>query len=225
MIANAQSVAAPGMSWWLGRARRVHTVTTRPWTGGRLLWGHQWGVGDGCAGHGGTSLLAEPGARGRWLQSPEGADMPLDDQAIAQFVQSFPAQVLRPADSEFAQARTEVIWNGAISRQPVLIVRPTSAVEVARALAFARDAGVDVTVRGGGHSAAGAAVADGAVMIDLSRMDDVRVDPEARRAYVGAGASLADLDAATAAHGLAVVAGLVSHTGVAGLTLTGGMGW
>ena len=151
--------------------------------------------------------------------------MPLDDQSIAQFVESFPAQVLQPADSGFAQALSEAIWNGAISRQPVLIVRPTSAAEVARTLAFALDAGVDVTVRGGGHSASGAAVADGAVMIDLSRMNGVRVDAEARRAYVGAGASLADLDAATAAHGLAVVAGLVSHTGVAGLTLTGGMGW
>jgi|tagenome__1003787_1003787.scaffolds.fasta_scaffold20939645_1 FAD/FMN-containing dehydrogenase len=151
--------------------------------------------------------------------------MPLDSPAIAQFIQSFPAQVLRAADPEFAQARTEAIWNGAISRQPALIVRPTSATEVARVLAFARDAGAEVTVRGGGHSAAGAAVAEGAVMIDLSQMNRVRVDPEARRAYVGAGATLAELDAATATHGLAVVAGLVSHTGVAGLTLTGGMGW
>jgi len=151
--------------------------------------------------------------------------MPLSDEAIAQFIRSFPAQALRSADPEFPQARTDAIWNGAISRQPALIVRPTSAGEVASTLAFARDAGADVTVRGGGHGVAGAAVAEGAVMIDLSRMNRVRVDSTARLAHVGAGASLADLDAATAEHGLAVVAGLVSHTGVAGLTLTGGMGW
>jgi FAD/FMN-containing dehydrogenase len=88
-----------------------------------------------------------------------------------------------------------------------------------------RSEGVDLTVRGGGHSGAGNAVAEGAVMIDLSRMNGVRVDPETRRAYVGGGATLAALDAATAPHGLAVAGGTVSHTGVAGLTLSGGMGW
>jgi FAD/FMN-containing dehydrogenase len=151
--------------------------------------------------------------------------MPLSDHAIDEFIRSFPSEVLRPADPGFPQARAEAIWNGAITRRPALIVRPASAEEVASTVAFARDAGAEVTVRGGGHSTAGAAVAEGAVMIDLSRMNRVRVDADARRAWVGAGASLADLDAATAEHGLAVVAGLVSHTGVAGLTLTGGVGW
>jgi FAD/FMN-containing dehydrogenase len=84
---------------------------------------------------------------------------------------------------------------------------------------------MEVTVRGGGHSAAGSAVAEGAVMIDLSRLAGVRVDPQARRAYVGGGAAWAAVDAATAPHGLAVVGGTVSHTGVAGLTLSGGIGW
>src|SRR3954470_8927266 len=142
-----------------------------------------------------------------------------------QLPDSLAGVTLRPDDPGFADARAAAVWNGDITRQPALIVAPTSSAQVADALAFARAHGVDLTVRGGGHSFAGNAVADGAVMIDLSRMDDVRVDPEARRAHVGAGASLADLDAATAEHGLAVVAGLVSHTGVAGLTLTGGMGW
>src|SRR3954454_2463840 len=84
---------------------------------------------------------------------------------------------------------------------------------------------MDLTVRGGGHSASGAAVVEGAVMLDLSRLADVRVDPDTRRAHVGGGASWAAVDAATAPHGLAVVGGTISHTGVAGLTLSGGMGW
>ncbi|MCW2900333.1 MAG: linked oxidase-like protein [Streptosporangiaceae bacterium] len=151
--------------------------------------------------------------------------MPLDDDSISRFAQSFGGQVLQPTDPEFAHARTEAIWNGAITRQPALIVRPVSAEDVATALAFIRASGVDATVRGGGHNGAGNAVAEGAVMIDLSRMNGVRVDAAARRAYVGGGASWASLDAATAPHGLAVVGGTVSHTGVAGLSLSGGMGW
>jgi FAD/FMN-containing dehydrogenase len=151
--------------------------------------------------------------------------MPLDDLTISRFLRSFPGEVLQPADAGFAQARAEAIWNGAITRQPALIVRPTSTEEVATTIAFVRESGSEVTVRGGGHSAAGSSVAEGAVMIDLSRLAGVRVDPEARRAYVGGGAAWADVDAATAPHGLAVVGGTVSHTGVAGLTLTGGMGW
>jgi FAD/FMN-containing dehydrogenase len=150
--------------------------------------------------------------------------MPLD-QAISTFLQSFPGEVLQPTDPEFTRARAEAIWNGAITRQPALIVRPTSTEEVVRTIAFVRGSGADVTVRGGGHSSAGSAVAEGAVMVDLSRLAGVRVDPEARRAYVGGGASWATVDAATAPHGLAVVGGVVSHTGVAGLTLSGGMGW
>ena len=147
------------------------------------------------------------------------------DLSTSSFLRSFPGEVLQPADPEFARARAEAIWNGAIARQPALIVRPTSTEGVARTIAFVRESGADVTVRGGGHSAAGSAVAEGAVMIDLSRLAGVRVDPETRRAYVGGGATWAAVDAATAPHGLAVVGGTVSHTGVAGLTLSGGMGW
>jgi FAD/FMN-containing dehydrogenase len=157
--------------------------------------------------------------------SPKGADMPADKSSISRFVRSFPGEVLRPTDAGFARARAEAIWNGAITRQPALIVRPASTGEVASAVSSIREAGADMTVRGGGHSPAGSSVADGAVMIDLSRMNGVRVNPGARRAYVGAGASWAAVDAATAPHGLAVVGGTVSHTGVAGLTLSGGMGW
>src|SRR5215218_1938064 len=147
------------------------------------------------------------------------------ETAITELRRTMAGQVLTPADDGFDQARSEAIWNGDIRRQPAAIVRPTSAEEVARVVTAARSEGVDLTVRGGGHSGAGNAVAEGAIMIDLSRMNDVRVDPEGRRAYVGGGATWAALDAATAPHGLALVGGTVSHTGVAGLTLSGGMGW
>ncbi|MGY1661314.1 FAD-binding oxidoreductase [Geodermatophilus sp. SYSU D00705] len=151
--------------------------------------------------------------------------MPLDDSSITRFLRTVRAEVLRPADDGFVSARAEAVWNGAITRQPALIVRPGSAEDVAATIALARETGTDVTVRGGGHSAAGSCVEERAVMIDLSRMNHVRVDPETRRAYVGGGASWAAVDAATAQHRLAVVGGTVSHTGVAGLTLSGGMGW
>ena len=151
--------------------------------------------------------------------------MPLDDSSVTRFLQTFPGEVLRPADAGFAEARAAAVWNGAITHEPALIVRPTSTEDVAATLALARETGTDVTVRGGGHSAAGSCVEQGAVMVDLSRMNGVRLDLEARRAHVGGGASWAAVDAATAPHGLAVVGGTVSHTGVAGLTLSGGWGW
>jgi FAD/FMN-containing dehydrogenase len=96
---------------------------------------------------------------------------------------------------------------------------------VATAISFARAEGLDFTVRGGGHNYAGHAVADGAVMIDLSALSDVEVDAAAKRARCGGGATWADLDGATAQHGLAVTGGFISHTGVGGLTLGGGIGW
>jgi FAD/FMN-containing dehydrogenase len=147
------------------------------------------------------------------------------DGATTQLPPSLAGITLRPADPGFAEARAAAVWNGDITREPALIVQPTSSAQVADVLAFARAQGADVTVRGGGHSFAGNAVADGAIMIDLSRLAGVRVDPEARRAYVGGGAAWAAVDAATAEHGLGVVGGTISHTGVAGLTLSGGMGW
>jgi FAD/FMN-containing dehydrogenase len=151
--------------------------------------------------------------------------MTLDDGAISRLREHFAGALLRPADPGFAQARAEVLWNGDIARQPALIARPTSNEDVAAAIRFAREQGMAFGVRGGGHGFAGAAVPEGGLTIDLSRLASVRVDPEARRAFVGGGAAWAAVDAATAEHGLAVVGGTVSHTGVAGLTLTGGMGW
>jgi FAD/FMN-containing dehydrogenase len=117
------------------------------------------------------------------------------------------------------------IWNGAIDRRPAVVVRCASSADAAAALSFARDRGLEVSVRGGGHGFSGFAVTDGGVMIDLTPLKEVRVDPEAKTAVADGGVTWAELDAAGQQHGLAVPGGFVSHTGIGGLTLGGGMGW
>ena len=132
-------------------------------------------------------------------------------------------EVLSPEDPGYDAARA--VWNAMIDRHPALIVRPTDAADVATAVAFARTSGLPVSVRGGGHNVAGHAVGADGLMIDLSSMRAVRVDPERRRAWVEGGATWGDVDAATQAFGLATPGGLISDTGVGGLTLSGGIGW
>jgi FAD/FMN-containing dehydrogenase len=144
-------------------------------------------------------------------------------EGVEAFRAGFGGEVVRPEDPGYDEARS--VWNGDIDRRPALIVRCRAAAQVAEAIALARTMGIELTVRGGGHNFAGSAVADGALMIDLSPMRHVIVDPAARRARCGGGATWADLDGATQAHGLAVTGGVISHTGVGGLTLGGGMGW
>ena len=117
------------------------------------------------------------------------------------------------------------IWNAAITRRPSVVVRCARDGDVVAALAFARGEALEVSVRGGGHNYAGFALTDGGLMIDLTPMKTVAVDPDARRARCGGGATWGELDAATQAHGLAVTGGFISKTGVAGLTLGGGIGW
>jgi FAD/FMN-containing dehydrogenase len=117
-----------------------------------------------------------------------------------------------------------LVWNGMVASVPALVVEPTSAEDVAEAVKFARDHGLLLSVKGGGHHIAGTAIAERAVTLDMSRMRDVAVDPDAKLARVGPGCLLQDVDRATQEHGLATVLGFVSEVGVAGLTLGGGFG-
>ncbi len=142
---------------------------------------------------------------------------------VGAFRAGFTGEVITPNDPDYDRARS--VWNGAINRRPAVIARCASAKEVAAAIQFGRDQRLEISVRGGGHSFAGFAVCDDGLMIDLSGMRQVAVDPAARRAVCGGGATWGDLDAATQAHGLAVTGGFISHTGIGGLTLGGGIGW
>jgi FAD/FMN-containing dehydrogenase len=132
-------------------------------------------------------------------------------------------ELLHPGDPAYDEARK--VWNGAIDRRPAVIARCNSAADVATALELGRDRGLQIAVRGGGHSIAGWSVNDEGLVIDLSPMRAIEVDPQARTARAGGGVLWGELDAATQQHGLATVGGIVTHTGIAGLTLGGGIGW
>jgi FAD/FMN-containing dehydrogenase len=138
-------------------------------------------------------------------------------------IAGFKGAVLGVGDAGYDEARQ--VWNGVIDRRPELIARCTDPADVALALRHARNRGLQVSVRGGGHGVGGLCVADGAVMIDLSSMATVQVDPGSRLVRAQAGVLLGELDAATQEHGLAVPVGINTTTGIAGLTLGGGIGW
>jgi FAD/FMN-containing dehydrogenase len=147
-----------------------------------------------------------------------------DEESIAeQFGDGFRGDLIEPDDPGYDEART--VWNGMIDRRPALVARCRGVADVVDAVRVARDRGGPLSVKAGGHSVAGNAVCDDGLVIDLSLMDAVRVDPEARTVRVEPGVRLGDLDHETQAFGLAVPAGVVSTTGVAGLTLGGGWGW
>jgi FAD/FMN-containing dehydrogenase len=145
-----------------------------------------------------------------------------DDAAVDGLRTRLRGDALQPGDDGYDDARA--VWNGMIDRFPALIVRCRGASDVIAALDFAAHQGMDFAVKGGGHSVAGHSAIDDGLLVDLSQMNDVRVDPARKTARVGAGALLADLDHEAQAFGLATPAGVVSLTGVAGLTLGGGKG-
>jgi FAD/FMN-containing dehydrogenase len=139
------------------------------------------------------------------------------------FRTSFTGVVLVEGDDGYHEARA--LWNGDIDRKPAVIAQCATPEHVVAAIAHARAAGLEIAVRGGGHNFAGHGVCEGSLMIDLSGMNQVVVDPATKRARCGGGTTWADLDGATQEHGLAVPGGVISHTGVGGLSLGGGIGW
>ena len=147
----------------------------------------------------------------------------LDDVRVGSLFERISGTILRPDDAGYEEARA--VHNGLIDRRPALIVRCGTTKDVVAALAFARRLDLEVSIRGGGHNVAGRAVTDGGLMIDLSPMKRISIDPAARTARVEGGVIWAELNDAAAAHGLAVTGGTVSTTGVAGYTLGGGLGW
>lgn len=148
----------------------------------------------------------------------------LGEATIQELRECVRGDVVTPADDGYAEASR--IWNGAHDgHSPALVVRCTGAADVIAAVGFARSNDLAIAVRGGGHSIAGFSTVDDGIVIDLSPMRGVRVDPASRRASVGGGALWADLDHEAQAHGLATTGGLISTTGVGGLTLGGGIGW
>ena len=147
----------------------------------------------------------------------------LTQEAIAELKAGFKGALLRSGEDGYDQART--VWNGMIDKCPALIARCTNSTDVISAVRFARKHHLLVSVRGGGHNIAGNAVCAGGLMIDLSLMKAISVDATKQTARAEAGVLWSELDQATQQHGLATTGGTVSHTGIAGLTLGGGLGW
>src|SRR6266478_8106429 len=156
------------------------------------------------------------------MTSQLGAEVALDEDAVQAFVAGVRGTVLRPGDQWYDDARA--LWNGLIDRRPALIVQCTGAADVVDAVNFSREQNLLLSVKGGGHNVAGNAVNDGGLVIDLSQMRGVHVDPSTQMVRAQGGATWGDTDRETQLFGLAVPGGVVSTTGVAGLTLHGGVG-
>ncbi|MBE1284014.1 MAG: FAD-binding protein [Rhodobacteraceae bacterium] len=157
------------------------------------------------------------------MNALNGGMIAVDVEAVEALNASLRGAVHMPGTPEYDEART--IWNAMVDRRPGMVIRAQGASDVQKAVMFARSAGLLMAVKSGGHQIAGHAVAEGAVLLDLSQMNAVQVDPATRRAQVEPGALLGDLDRETQAHALVCPTGINSTTGIAGLTLGGGFGW
>src|SRR5262245_14731867 len=153
-----------------------------------------------------------PSTRGGTMTAPTAVQIP-----------GFRGDLITPDHPDYDDARA--VWNGTVDRRPRLIARCTGTADVAAAVRFARDRDLDIAVRGGGHNVAGTAVCDDGIVLNLSAMRAVSVDLPERTARVQGGALWGDVDHETQTHGLATTGGIVSHTGVGGLSLGGGLGW
>ena len=157
------------------------------------------------------------------IVTPSGSSETLDEAAVDALSSALQGRLIQQSDATYDETRA--IWNAMIDKRPGLIVQCASTSDIVAAVNFAREHDLLVAVRGAGHNIAGKAVCEGGLMIDLSQMKGVRVDADAKRAFVEPGATLGDVDAATAPHGLATPTGINSTTGIAGLVLGGGFGW
>src|SRR5512143_1406520 len=157
------------------------------------------------------------------VRRSDGGSMPLESSAMESLKDGLRGSLFLPEDVGYEKART--VWNAMIDRRPALVAHCAGVNDIKRVVDFARAHGLLTSVKGGGHNIAGSAVCDGGLLIDLSGMRSVRIDPEARVAHVEPGVTLGDFDAEAQAFGLATPLGINSTTGVAGLTLGGGFGW
>jgi FAD/FMN-containing dehydrogenase len=155
--------------------------------------------------------------------SSTGIEIQVDETALGELSASFKGELVRPGDPTYDTHRR--VWNGSIDRSPALIARCGGVADVIAAVEFASSARLPVAVRGGGHSFPGLSVCDAGIVIDLGPMKGIRVDPGARTARAQAGVLWGELDRETQAFGLATTGGIITHTGIAGLTLGGGIGW
>ena len=157
------------------------------------------------------------------LTTGDGAIVSLDEPTVQMFASSLRGRLISAVDPEYDAVRA--VWNGMIDRRPALIARCTGTADVVKAVDFARTHSLLVAVRGGGHNVAGSAVCDGGLVIDLSPMKEIQIDPARCSVRAQAGLTWGEVDRATQEYGLATPGGLISETGIAGLTLGGGTGW
>jgi FAD/FMN-containing dehydrogenase len=150
-------------------------------------------------------------------------EITLQEEAVRKFKESLRGELIGIGDAGYDDARS--IWNAMIDRRPALIASCLGVADVVTCVNFAREHGITLSIKGGGHNISGLAVCDGGLMLDLSRMRGVWVNPSTRTAHAQGGCLLGDVDRETQVHGLAAVLGFISNTGIAGLTLGGGFGY